>query len=51
MLILVETNLLTKKKDSKRDIVWSSSASSIKIVFTLLTKVIALYILVFIIEI
>ena len=43
MLLPTENDLILKKRDYKQNLVWPSSSCGGKVVFILLTKVIALY--------
>ncbi len=43
MLLLVEFDLILKKKNSKRNLVWPSGSSSSKMVLTLLIEIVAIY--------
>lgn len=51
MLLLVETDLPTKKKSDKWDMLWPNGANYIEIVCTLLTEIVAFYLRFPIIEI
>ena len=41
MLVLIDTNLLTKKQSGKWGLVWPSNVGNIKIFLALLAKVVA----------
>lgn len=51
MLLLVDVNPITKKQGYKKDILIAYSIGSVKIVLTLITKVVALHIQVLIVQV
>lgn len=51
VLLLVKVDLILKKKSCKENVFMACSTSCVKIIFTLLTKIIAFYIQAFILQV